>query len=145
MKDEINSGELLTSIKKTIFTCKNKGVYSMCLKRNNDYDNDINEVIVTIYIEDESDSKASFIIDDNGVNVYIDKSSQDLSNLAESKHTGESVSLHSPILQKSEKNVDIKGDNTQINEERGESDSRINNTKKESNSKIKNCEQTQEN
>ena len=142
---EINSGELLTSIKKTIFTCKNKGVYSMCLKRNNDYDNDINEVIVTIYIEDESDSKASFIIDDNGVNVYIDKSSQDLSNLAESKHTGESVSLHSPILQKSEKNVDIKGDNTQINEERGESDSRINNTKKESNSKIKNCEQTQEN
>lgn len=112
---EVKNGELLTSIKNTLFTYRNKGVYSMCLKRNDDYDcNDINEVIITIYIENESDCKASFIIDDKGVNVYIDKSSQGSSKLVDSKNTGET-------------------------------NSKINNMKKESNSKIKNCEQTQEN
>lgn len=112
---EVKNGELLTSIKRTLFTCKNKGVYSMCLRRNDDYDcNDINEVIVTIYIENESDCKAIFIIDDKGVNVYIDKSSQGSSKLVDPKNTGET-------------------------------NSKINNREEESNSKIKNCEQIQEN
>ena len=112
---EVKNGELLTSIKRTLFTCKNKGVYSMCLRRNDDYDcNDINEVIVTIYIENESDCKASFIIDDKGVNVYTNKCSQGSSKLVDPKNTGET-------------------------------NSKINNREEESNSKIKNCEQTQEN
>ena len=88
---EVKNGDLLTSIKKTLFTCKNKGVYSMCLKRNDDYDcNDINEVIITIYIENESNCKASFIIDDKGVNVYNNnKCSQGSSKLVDPKNIGE--------------------------------------------------------
>ena len=112
---EVKNGELLTSIKRTLFTCRNKGVYSMCLKRNDDYDcNDINEVIITIYIENESDCKSSFIIDDKGVNVYTNKCSQGSSKLVDPKNIGET-------------------------------NSKINNIKKESNSKIKNCDQTQGN
>lgn len=112
---EVKNGDLLTSIKKTLFTCKNKGVYSMCLKRNDDYDcNDIDEVIITIYIENESNCKASFIIDDKGVNVYNNKCSQGSSKLVDPKNIGET-------------------------------NSKINNIKKESNSQIKNCEQIQEN
>ena len=145
---EVKNGELLTSIKKTLFTYKNKGVYSMCLKGNNDYDcNDIDEVIITIYIENERDCKASFIIDDKGVNVYNNKCSQGSSKLVDPKYTGENVNMSSFPLQKSERILNnIKENNSpQINDERGESDSRINDTKKETNSKIKNCEQTREN
>lgn len=109
----VKNGELLTSIKRTLFTCKNKGVYSMCLRRNDDYDcNDINEVIVTIYIENESECKASFIIDDKGVNVYSNKCSQGSSKLVDPKNTGET-------------------------------NSKINNIKKESNSKIKQTQENQ--
>lgn len=117
---EVKNGELLTSIKRTLFTCKNKGVYSMCLRRNDDYDcNDINEVIVTIYIENESECKASFIIDDKGVNVYIDKSSQGSSKLVDPKNIGET--------------------NSKINNSEKESKFQIKKTQ------VKNCEQTQEN
>lgn len=134
---EVKNGELLTSIKRTLFTCKNKGVYSMCLKRNDDYDcNDIDEVIITIYIENESDCKASFIIDDKGVNVYINKCSQWPSKLVDPKYTRESVSLHSPISQRSEKNVDIKGNNTQSKDEKKETKSQIKGNGKQSNSQI---------
>ena len=134
---EVKNGDLLTSIKRTLFTCKNKGVYSMCLKRNDDYDcNDIDEVIITIYIENESNCKASFIIDDKGVNVYNNKCSQGSSKLVDPKNTGGNVNMSSFQLQKSEKILNnIKENNSlQINDERGES-----------NSKIKNCEQTREN
>lgn len=110
---EVKNGELLTSIKKTLFTCKSKGVYSMCLKRNADYDcNDIDEVIITIYIENESDCKASFIIDDKGVNVYNNKCSQWSSKLVDPKNTGET-------------------------------NSKINNREKETNSKIKQTQENQ--
>ena len=110
---EVKNGELLTSIKKTLFTCRNKGLYSMCLKRNNDYDcNDIDEVIITIYIENESDCKASFIIDDKGVNVYNNKCSQGSSKLVDPKNIGET-------------------------------NSKINNREKESNSKIKQTQENQ--
>ena len=145
----VKNGELLTSIKKTLFTYKNKGVYSMCLKRNNDYDcNDINEVIITIYIENESDCKASFIIDDKGVNVYTNKYySQGSSMLVDSKHTGESVEESSFMLKK---NKDFLNDtkehkSLQINDMKEETNSKINYEKKETNFQIKNCDQTQEN
>lgn len=133
----VKNGELLTSIKKTLFTYKNKGVYSMCLKRNNDYDfNDINEVIITIYIENESDCKASFIIDDKGVNVYTNKCSQGSSMLVDSKHTGESVEGSSFLLKK---NKDF------LNDTKEHKSLQIDDTKKETNFQIKNCDQTQEN